>query len=79
MLIRRLRASVGVAEVPGGYALLADMTQCADVLMIPDVSVAPDDDIYLRPEHEVDLSSLTPPSACGEPLSTARLYFKAST
>ncbi|CAL5224910.1 g7675 [Coccomyxa viridis] len=53
-------------EVPGGYALLADMTQCADVLMIPDVSVAPDDDIYLRPEHEVDLLSLTPPSACGD-------------
>ena len=63
-----------VAEVPGGYALMAHMTQCIDVLMIPDVPAAPAEDPYLRPEHEVDLSSLTP----GELLSIARLFVRAS-
>ena len=65
-LMRRLRPSAVDADVPGGRALLEDMMHCEKVLMIPDTSIEYHENPYLRPEHEVDLSSLASPSDQGE-------------
>ena len=54
------------ADVPGEKALLKDMETCEKVLMDPDTSILVLEDPYLRPEHDVDLSSIPPSSELGE-------------
>ena len=49
--------------------MLEELTQCSKVLMIPMTSVVEYENPYLRPDHEVDLSFIAPPSEQGELLS----------
>ena len=48
--------------------MLEDIAQCSEVLMIRQTSVNDHKNPYLRPENEVDLSSLAPPSDQDESL-----------
>ena len=53
------------------------VVQCSKVLMMPEKL----EDIgnpYLRPDHEVDLSLIAPPSDQGELLAIAILYLRVS-
>ena len=57
---------------------MEDMAQCDRVLMTPRFSVVEQENPYLRPEHEVDLSFIAPPPDQGEPLLKASVCFTLS-
>lgn len=46
--------------------MLRQMEQCEKVLMIPEVPRLELENPYLRPEHDIDLSTLAPSSCQGE-------------
>ena len=60
--------------MPGGKLLLKDMEVCEKVLMIPDTSIIVLEEPHLRPDHEVDLSVLSPSLHQGELQQDKSLY-----
>ncbi|CAL5227923.1 g10970 [Coccomyxa viridis] len=64
---------VAMEDVPRGRALLEDMAECGEILMIPRTSAERYQTPYRRPEHELDLSSLPPPPNQGRDEPTAGL------
>ena len=52
-----------------GRSFWRKLLQCSKVLMTPRTSVLEHENPYLRPEHEIDLSFIAPPSKQGELLS----------